>query len=1291
MKKLFFTLLLAAATLPGWATDWFINGDATPMGWTNDGDKHRVTAFIQQGEGTYVWIGKLVKGSEGFKIGQGFTDWGDYHPSSAGVLINEVSTDNIVSGGSDTKWKVSADGVYKLTITEGNTNTLKCEAYTPSITQDADGYYQIGTAAQLFEFAELVSHKGISADANAKLTADIDYTAYPRSTIGRHRDIAWAGTFDGQGHKITIKLQDWMGRTGLFSYVYHPTIRNLWVDGTIDMGNHNCAGGLGGRCDGNGTLIDGVLSTVTINDNQSGDGTHGGLFANVENDYVTICNCAFLGKINAPNRNNNGGLVGWCGGGENITFKNCLIAPESISWNGGAIVGRNTPTVTNCYYYNITNGDFAWATGSSLYSATLDQLKSGEICYRLNGNQKNIKWYQTISTDDYPVSFSTGGHSQVYANGTLRCDKRLLENESYTFNNTSGSTPQSHTYNNCFCSVCDEYQENAISPDDGWYEISQPYQLRWMAVSVNEHNSTYGNANIKLTDNIDYTAYTNQAAMFGKPSNTYRGTFDGQCHTVTVAFDNTSSHEYEEAGLFRRINGGTVKNLKVAGTITTNKKMAGGICSGIWNRGTIENCESAVTITDSGSGDATHGGILAAVHDKTDAGIHIYNCLFSGTINAGNRTGSGGIIGWPADGSTQVKVYNCLVTGTITLKDDNDNDVIVRNQADVQNTYYSCTLTNNLRNSKNATAVAEGEDASGALCYKLNENVSGGEKWFQTFGTDTKPTPFYTSDKVYATGNFQCDGVTPKEGATISSYSNTNESIVDPHSFGEDGVCTECHAAGQEATLTDGVYQLNNAGNLLWWSQYVNAGNTATDAKLTADANLSAAKYTPAGNSDHKYSGTFDGQGHKVTLALDNKTENNQGLFGVITNGASISNVITAGSVNGQNYVGGIVGAVDGGGNVTVSNCGNEATITTYAGRNGAGIIGVNIGNNSITIQNCYNKGNIIGNPANGIDDENNLGEASKGEVAALCAWIGDLDWNGRNNYAKNCYNIGEVKVYDNTNKNYISYQDFIRRNIGTTGAEETHLVNNYNLKVNITENRDAINNGSNNGTYYGIAIANEDVTSGALCAKLGYGFRQNLGSGSPCFDQTQGFVAQIGAAGYSTMYNVYSDVTIPEGIEAYAGVVNGTSLSLVAIENKIAASEPVVLKLAEGTNAGLFNFMPTTGATPAASNNLSGSDGSATGGTNIYALALKGEPAKVGFYPVGDGVKIPEGKAYLVYTAPTPVKGFTFVFDDDDPTAIEMVNGQSSMVNEIYNLAGQRINKMQKGINIVNGKKILK
>ena len=46
----------------------------------------------------------------------------------------------------------------------------------------------------------------------------------------------------------------------------------------------------------------------------------------------------------------------------------------------------------------------------------------------------------------------------------------------------------------------------------------------------------------------------------------------------------------------------------------------------------------------------------------------------------------------------------------------------------------------------------------------------------------------------------------------------------------------------------------------------------------------------------------------------------------------------------------------------------------------------------------------------------------------------------------------------------------------------------------------------------------------------------------------------------------------------------------------------------------------------------------------------------------------------------------------DDDATLIQTIdNGQQSTEDAIYNLAGQRMSKMQRGINIVNGKKILK
>ena len=84
------------------------------------------------------------------------------------------------------------------------------------------------------------------------------------------------------------------------------------------------------------------------------------------------------------------------------------------------------------------------------------------------------------------------------------------------------------------------------------------------------------------------------------------------------------------------------------------------------------------------------------------------------------------------------------------------------------------------------------------------------------------------------------------------------------------------------------------------------------------------------------------------------------------------------------------------------------------------------------------------------------------------------------------------------------------------------------------------------------------------------------------------------------------------------------------------------------------------------------------------YILAQpEGEP--VGFY-LANGGTIAAGKAYLEVEG--EVKAF--LFSEEDATGI--ANVEKTIENgAIYNLAGQRISKMQKGINIINGKKILK
>ena len=87
-----------------------------------------------------------------------------------------------------------------------------------------------------------------------------------------------------------------------------------------------------------------------------------------------------------------------------------------------------------------------------------------------------------------------------------------------------------------------------------------------------------------------------------------------------------------------------------------------------------------------------------------------------------------------------------------------------------------------------------------------------------------------------------------------------------------------------------------------------------------------------------------------------------------------------------------------------------------------------------------------------------------------------------------------------------------------------------------------------------------------------------------------------------------------------------------------------------------------------------------------MYVLA-KPEGADVGFYKASAGSVIPAGKAY--YKSTSGVKAF--YFNGDDTTGISDLNVNLNANDNIYNLAGQRLQKAQKGINIINGKKVLR
>lgn len=181
-----------------------------------------------------------------------------------------------------------------------------------------------------------------------------------------------------------------------------------------------------------------------------------------------------------------------------------------------------------------------------------------------------------------------------------------------------------------------------------------------------------------------------------------------------------------------------------------------------------------------------------------------------------------------------------------------------------------------------------------------------------------------------------------------------------------------------------------------------------------------------------------------------------------------------------------------------------------------------------------------------------------------------------------------------------------------------------------------------------------------------------------------------ISSVGYSTLYSPVA-LTIPEGVTAYIASDEGTYLHLTAIEGgKIPANTGVILA---GTASTTYSFDITTGGS-VDGNELTGTSVAITRPVGSYVLATGtvNEEKVVGFFAQGStgAATIPGFKAYLA-AGGGAVK--TFRFDFDDETGINEVNGEGiNVVNSpIYNLAGQRLNKMQKGINIVNGKKVLK
>lgn len=171
--------------------------------------------------------------------------------------------------------------------------------------------------------------------------------------------------------------------------------------------------------------------------------------------------------------------------------------------------------------------------------------------------------------------------------------------------------------------------------------------------------------------------------------------------------------------------------------------------------------------------------------------------------------------------------------------------------------------------------------------------------------------------------------------------------------------------------------------------------------QLTADITVTA----PYGNDITGFTGftgTFDGNGHTVTLAISGDSDY-QALFAKLAAGAVVKNVMVDGEVTGTDNIGGIAGIAT---NATIIACANKATVAA-TGRYVGGLVGKGTG---LTMTSCYNQGAVSSTRTRPINMGGIAGYVDGGASVENCYNTGSITGSGDNTAAVVGWNAATVK-----------------------------------------------------------------------------------------------------------------------------------------------------------------------------------------------------------------------------------------------------------------------------------------
>ena len=830
---------------------------------------------------------------------------------------------------------------------------------------------------------------------------------------------------------------------------------------------------------------------------------------------------------------------------------------------------------------------------------------------------------------------------------------------------------------------------------------------------VNEKGMTNLNARLEADVNLG-----EDIMMLGE-GNSYRGTFDGQGHTLKFNW-NVGSKSWMAP--IKSVTDATIKNLHTEGQITSSTYALSGLVCSVYGTTAISGCVSNVNLTSSYSG-STCDAAGMAVNIHKDARITFDDCVVMGTFNGteSGRAGMSGFVGTFQKGTCILN--NCLYLGENSAKSNSSSYTFAPGNATINNCYYL-----NLCGDKQGTQVTKEQLKSGEVTYLL-QNKRPENIWGQLLGTNDEPQLTADDAKKVCKVDF-----TYKGQLKATRYATKGKAI-----FGDMPTVTPQFLLGSDynfhhyyrygfseyftastpvnADRTVGLfiedrdyYEIASKDDWRRFCDLVRDGQNGIDAKMTADINLSS-DFSMVGSDEHRYAGTFDGQGHTLTINWDTGSKPWVAPFNTVE-GATIKNLRTAGEIkSSSHFLSGLVQSAYG--NTTISGCVSAVNITSTYGNapcDAAGMVECVRDNANVTITDCVVKGKINATTEKGKRYMGGFVNNQYGKCALIsCLYLGENNATGGNTFAsnsssgssttlKNCYYFkacGKPQGEQATEKQLKS--GYVTNKLQADRTDQCHWAQTLGERPDLYN---PANKGEMNYVYH-------DGTKWA-CGDFYFKDDNPLPIG---LDFTAAYVIyqrSFSFAGMSGTICLPYELPV-QRFRAYTlSGGQGNKLYFKEVTGTLEAYKPYYITglgvnpTPSGTNLQVKAFHDdnlTTATTTGHSmtGTVEGVDNATAAAANAYILQDDGDFHKV--TTEHSGATVPAYRAYVVCPKSLGAKTLSIILDDKTTGIDGMTDGTTVTDGPVYDLQGRRMadrlddaarHRLPAGVYIVGGRKVI-